>query len=387
MAFSNSSNPTKLRVGATGHLEGRTYTVLGRVVLTTGDGYKWQEYNLRAANGEFATLVYESGDWKLFQLFEPAQSLPVTAAALIRADDPVVIDDRRMNVTYVGKSRVVHIEGTPPEGVKLGDRASYFNATPVLGGMVVVSWTGLEMEYYQGHALRDRNVALGFNLPRPNLLARGVTAFRLLQPHLGVIVWCGLVFIFVFYQVLESFPDRDPVFTESAPKQAAPPARLPEHTKGKIAGHTYTVTGHALVEIARPGGKFDRHEYALVDEAGATALLVQGLRGNPTEWHVFTSRAPEADFTPYRAALFRPGRNITTDGQTAEVTDLFLSTLQGSDGEVAPVWRDRVQYGLLERVKDTWIMARWTETSLQLFQSVRVSEYEVLPAFGLGSQK
>jgi len=58
-----------------------------------------------------------------------------------------VVPDAR--VTLVDESKVYWVEGRPPEGVELGDIANYFNA---LAGnrMYVVSWTGPEVEVFQG---------------------------------------------------------------------------------------------------------------------------------------------------------------------------------------------------------------------------------------------
>ena len=379
MGFLPSRNPTKLRVGAKGSLEGRAYTVLGRVVLSTVDGYKWQEYRLRSADSQEVTLVYESGDWKFFRLIEPAAPLTAREAALVRADDTLTIGGRSVAVSYVGKSRVAFIEGAAPEGMKLGDRASYFNAERAVGGMMVVSWTGEEMEFYEGHGLSDREVARGFGLPRPNFFIRLAEDFRRLELDFGQVFLGGLVLVFLFFQFIDYIPDRDPVFLEPPSKKAAPAGRLFLHALGHLGTHDYRVTGHALLEIARPGKKFGRHEYALADETGMTALLVQGPDGNPGEWQLLIPAGHKDGFTPYEAARVPLGRVTTADGRPAE-TMVFLLQVEQLDGESAS-WPARLQYGFTALSPGQWLQARWTEQTVQLYTGQRLSTAEVAAAF------
>ncbi|MEJ1973665.1 MAG: DUF4178 domain-containing protein [Lacunisphaera sp.] len=379
MSFLGSSNPTKLRVGATGHLQGRAYTVLGRVVLTTADGYKWQEYRLGANNGEEATLVYESGDWKLFRLFEPATPLPAREAALIRADDMITFDGRPVTVTYVGKSKVVYIEGVAPEGVELGDRATYFNADRSGGGMVVVSWTGEEVECYEGHTLREREVAQAFGLPRARWWVRLGTAFRRLEWDAGQVIVIAIVLFFVGFKVVDLLDSREVSFPAPPPKQAAPAVRLPDKAVGHLGSHDYTVTGHALLEVARPGKKFSRHEYALTDENGKPALLVQSPDGNPAEWQVLTPAAFPETFTPFDAARVTVGKVTLAEGKTGEAT-VFLLNLERADG-VALAWPPPTQYGFMVRLSGHCIHARWTEKILHVYIGQGIPARDVAAAF------
>ncbi len=382
MAFLNSSNPTKLRVGTTGRLEGRAYTVVGRVVLSTADGYKWQEYNLREARGEVATLVYESGDWKLFRMFDPADPMPVREAELVRADDTVTINGRSVAVTYVGKSRVVYIEGTAPEGVELNDRASYFNAEPAAGGMIVVSWTGQEMEFYEGHNLRDREVAAGFNLPRPNMLFRAAESFRGMELDFGQVMGFGVFLVIVLMQVLPLLPDRDPVFKEPTPKQVAPAPRLAENATGLIMGHTYTVRARALVEIARPGLRFDRYEYSVVNELGEPALLIQGVDNAAGDWALLTPGTFPPDVTPYSLSGIQVGLATGRKGEKGNVIYLCQSRARDIAGRSQPQrWPADVQYGFWASTDHGWMLVRWTEQQIWCDQGRRYSETEIADAF------
>jgi hypothetical protein len=50
-------NPTSLRIGMTGTVAGKSYRVVGRVVMgveEAGQTYYWNEFNLQADDGEFA---------------------------------------------------------------------------------------------------------------------------------------------------------------------------------------------------------------------------------------------------------------------------------------------------------------------------------------------
>ena len=133
----------------------------------TGETYYWNEFNLESDGGEVATLVYEEtergGEWRLFHLFEPAYPMTAADAATKRAGDPLNLEGMQLFVRLVSKSRVYHIEGKAPEGVEVGDVAHYFNA--VTGNnMIVVSWTGEEVEFYKGLDLSPTTVSSAFNV-------------------------------------------------------------------------------------------------------------------------------------------------------------------------------------------------------------------------------
>ena len=61
------------------------------------------------------------------------------------------------------ESLVCEIEGEAPEGVELGDVAHYFNAESG-NEMVVVSWTGDEVEFYRGVNIPARAVSSAFGV-------------------------------------------------------------------------------------------------------------------------------------------------------------------------------------------------------------------------------
>jgi hypothetical protein len=66
-------------------------------------------------------------------------------------------------VTLVQRSRVYYIEAEAPEGENVDSIANFFNAEAG-DVMQVVSWTGDEVEYYNGILLSPRAVQQAFNL-------------------------------------------------------------------------------------------------------------------------------------------------------------------------------------------------------------------------------
>lgn len=383
MNISINANPSTLRIGHTGVLDGRRWTVLGRLALRSDDGYAWQEFYLGTQQGDTCTLVYEDKDWKLFRELEPANPITASEAAKYRVGDNVVVNGIKAEVDYVGGSRVTHLEGQAPPGVEVGDRARYFNAQQG-SGMLVVSWTGGEAECFSGRDLPFNSVESAFGLPKRSQWARmGLSglSWRSIDPN----YLAGGAFVLAIVLVLAAYIyDELAVPTPPAPpaKVEASPTRLPAQATGGVRGHTYTVRGHAIVEIARPGGKFDRHEYVLIDETGAPALLVQGISAHSTEWSLLTPvRLPE-DFTPYEAARVRAGKTTTADGQSGQVVYLFQSKSRVTEKatDLRP-WADEVQYGFLMRTPDHWLLVRWTEKELQAYRGRPVGSKEIAAAF------
>src|SRR5271169_2794512 len=153
-----------------GAFVGKTYRVIGRVVMgITEDGsvYTWNEYNLETAAGDRATLVYEESDgvpsWKMFTMFDPQFPISAEDAASKGAGDLVNLDGTDCHVTRVDHSRIYFLEGQGFEGETVYAKADYFNASGA-GNMIVVSWTGSEVECYRGINITSGMVAKAFNL-------------------------------------------------------------------------------------------------------------------------------------------------------------------------------------------------------------------------------
>jgi hypothetical protein len=382
------SNPTPIRIGMTGKLSGKQYRVVGRVVLgeeEDGETYYWNEFNLESDAGEVATLVYEEtergGEWRLFEMFEPQRPMTAADAATKRAGDPLNLEGTQMFVRLVSKSRVYYIEGKAPEGVEVGDVAHYFNAVSG-NNMIVVSWTGQEVEFYKGLDLSRLTVSSAFNV-------RLVDFSRLFPAaggnrRLSVLV-AGLVGVLILV-ILMVFGHRS--FTSSRRPPAivrigAPPSPLAVGKTGKLGGTRFQVQSHLLVEMAIVGRTFDRHEYLLSDETGTKALLVRGSKPGARDWWLFQPLQPLTPLTPPQAAAVRWGQTVTLDGLAAKVSELFQSTIrQAESAEASDLNTGDVFFGFTGRTQDAQLLVRWNASYVNFFQGRALPEKEVLTAFG-----
>ena len=77
--------------------------------------------------------------------------------------DRLTIDYTSVCVSLVDESRIYFIEGKAPEGMEVGDVAHYFNAESG-NTMIVVSWTGDEVEYFRGINLKRDAVTQAFGI-------------------------------------------------------------------------------------------------------------------------------------------------------------------------------------------------------------------------------
>jgi hypothetical protein len=379
-------NPTPIRIGMTGNLSGRQYRVVGRVVLgeeEDGETYYWNEFNLESDGGEAATLVYEEtehgGEWRLFQMFEPEHPMTAAEAANKRAGDPLNFDGTQMFVRLVSTSRVYAIEGKAPEAV--GDVAHYFNA--VAGNtMIVVSWTGEEVEFYKGLDLSQTTVSSAFNV-------RIVDFSRLFPAPGGHRRFSGLVaglvgaLVVVILVVvgLHSFTSsrRPPAIVRTG----APASPLAVGQTGTLGGTRFQVQSHLLVEMAMVDRKFDRHEYLLSDDQGTKALLVRGSKPGAGDWWLFQPLQPLTPLSPPQAAAVRWGQTVNLDGIAAKVSELFQATLREVESpEASDLNPGDVFFGFTARTQNAQLLVRWNANYINFFQGQALLEKEVVAAFG-----
>jgi hypothetical protein len=382
------SNPTPIRIGMTGNLAGTQYRVVGRVVLgedEEGGTYYWNEFNLESDAGEAATLVYEQtergGEWRLFHLFEPACPMTAADAATKREGDPLDLEGMHMFVRLVSQSRVYHIEGKAPEGVELGDVAQYFNA--VTGNnMIVVSWTGEEVEFYKGLDLSRTTVSAAFNV-------RIVDFSRFFPASGGNRSRAGLVIGVVVALILATFAfatfhnygrgRRPPAIAVAS----APASPLTVGKTGKLGGTQFQIQSHLLVEVAMVGRKFDRHEYLLSNDDGTKALLVRGSKPGTGDWWLFKPLQPLTPMTPQQAAAVRWGQTVNIGGLVAKVTELFQSTIRQVDSPAASeLETGAVFFGFTGQSEYAQLLVRWNANYINFFQGVALQEKEVIAAFG-----
>ena len=395
----NFANPTPLRIGMSGAFDGRRYRVAGRVVLGMEEGgetYYWNEFNLVSDDGESATLVFEEtergGQWRLFTLFEPEFAMAAQDAATKRVGDQLNLDGHDVRVTLVDETRVHHIEGEAPEGVELGDVAHYFNAEAG-SRMVVVSWTGDEVEYYRGVTVAPAMITAVFKLPsgaldrlsQPASDSYSTSGFMgdgagLSSSALVKLVGFALLVVVIFAAYALLRPTRSRAGIAKTP---APPAALTLDCTGTLAGKNYRVQGHALVEIAQVGRRYDRHEYQLLDDAENLSLLICGWKHGDKNWLLFDALQPASALTPVEAAARRVGDIVKVDAYTAPVRELFQAELRQTEGANLPQFTNGTVYFNFSAESDARpLLVRWNEQGIKFYRGSPVAAKDVITAFG-----
>jgi hypothetical protein len=300
-------------------------------------------------------------------MFEPEFPLTAADAATKRVGDRLNLTGNDVRVTFRGRSRVYRIEGKAPEGVEVGDVAEYFNAEA--GSLMqVVSWTGDEVEFYNGVNLARGMISSAFNLPyEPGALSKFAKAFSSSDSDSGNYT-SGLKFLlkagFVVFIFLILFGRELSCSTsyESAPTQkiSASPSPLTVGAAGNLDGKNYRVTAHAVVEIDETGSIFERHEYQLTDDDGRTTRLVCGLEPGDKNWTQFTPIDPLEPPRPTECAAKKIGEYVNIGGAGGTVREIFLSTLRGIDGAGGDDWLlGSSRFGFLAKSDSNGLLVRW----------------------------
>lgn len=381
----NFANPTKISLGMTATFFGRTFRVIGRSVLgeTEESGtYYWQEFNLETSGGEYADLVFEEsgsgGQWKLFEMFDPRTPMTSKEAAEKREGDLVNLDGTPLRVTLVDRSRVYFVEGKVPEGVAVGQQANYFNAEEG-DKMIVVSWTGDEVEFYSGRTIPSGAVAAAFNMAGVARLGFTATQGRsfLHTRTLRPIMFFGL-FVAAFIFMFPSLPS-----TRRAPAVIVLPAAPPPLAAGEsgvLAGRRYRIAGHAVVEVAQVGLCFLRHEYELNDDDNNNSILISGANG--ANWILCAPMEPPVPLTPQGAAALSAGQIVKLDGDSARIGQLFRSTIREADEVSSKMHRPGdVLYGFSGQMKSNTLIVRWNATNITWLKGTALTDRAVKAAF------
>jgi hypothetical protein len=377
MSFENS---TAIKVGVTGTFSGITYRVLGRSVMGVvddGTTYYWNEFNLQSESGQATTLVYEVTDsgpeWRLFTMFDPQFPITAADAATKRVGDPLNLDGTDVRVTLLDHSRVYFIEGQAPEGEDVGDRAEYFNAEAG-SKMIVVSWTGDEVECYHGVTISAAVVAKAFNLPAASL--GNLSNFTLSgtppssSSSLSIIAVGGIILFVLFLAALA--PTR--LLMRSRPvartsRVTAPEAHLPIGGSGKIDGRNYTIVSDALVELNQVGVIFQRHELHLRDEDGNGALLIRCWKPGDNNWCLLALRDPSTPMTAQQAAALQYGQKLSFSDVSVPVDTLFrFTTLKVNTTDALQSATGKVFYGFSGGTGVTLMLARWDEDNINFYE-------------------
>lgn len=396
----SNKNPTPIRVGTYGTFNGVRYLVAGRLVMgmeLDGQRYYWNEFNLVSDSGETATLVHDEGEngdeWRMFVLFEPEFPMSASDAAAKRVGDRINLEGTDVRISLVDESRVYHIEGDAPEGVELGDVAKYFNAQSG-SDMIVVSWTDDEVEYYRGKDLAPGLVAAAFNISKAEFASLAASSsgsgflssessggsgetvtVKTLQIIMGILIFAG-----IFVGMTTCGTSRPPKPLE---KIAAPAMRLKTGDTGKLDEKSWSIQGHAVVEIARTGRLHERHEYSLADEDGSLALLICGLEVNDKNWLLLSPVDPILPPTPAQAAELRVGQTNNVDGLDMKIADVFQSIAHPTEPSGFPdLDNSDVRFGLVGRASYSTMLIRWNATTIMFYRGKQIAATEVAAAFG-----
>ena len=380
------NNPTPVQLGMTGKFSGKTYRVVGRVVLgeqEAGTVYYWNEYNLQTDSGESATLVYEvterGPEWRWFELFEPQFPMTAEDAATKRVGDPLNLDGGDLPITFRQTSRIYHTEGTAPEGEHVGSVADYFNAESG-NSMQVVSWTGSEMEFYRGQTVAAAMVAVAFNLPiekfKPVFRVRDGQRASHRVVEAVVIGIFAVIFLFAIYSSCAP-PRRPPALVHLT--SPAPPLKIGSAVR--LNDVSYRIAGHLLQEVAEVGRRFERHEFYLQNDDGE-ALLFYGWTPGAKDWALFTPLHPQAPFTPQKAAAVQWTQTINVEGLTVPVTELFRCTIRQAEGATAGGFtQGSTLYGFSGQNGSALLLATWNEQAVEFYRGELVPANAVTGAF------
>ncbi len=387
------SNPTRLSLGMTGTFYGKRYRIAGRAVLgimEAGSIYCWNEFNLETESSESATLVYEENSdfsrWKWFTMFEP--DFPITAAdaAMKRVGDMVNLDGDNLRVTRVDQSRVYHVEGKPPEGERTGSNANYFNAESG-SKMVVVSWTGDEVECYTGRKINAGEVAAGFRLQGAELLKFNLTGGgQFSSPiNLKALVILGLAaFLVLITMVSLKGTSRYPAMV----RHPTQPCALTVGSSGSLDETLYHVVSHAVVEMAEIGVVWDRHEFYLQDDGGHEAWLIFGSRPDANDWQLFTPANLETSPTPREAGNIRLGDKFSVDGYVIPVNELFREIIVSVDNaDWTGIQPGGLFFGLAGQNGTNLMIARWSASAISFYKGQAIPIDEVNKAFPAAAKK
>jgi hypothetical protein len=379
------ANPTTLRIGQHGTLAGVSYRVVGRVVLGTKEGrrtYYWNEFNLLDLQGQTATLVYEEsahgGQWRLFRPFEPQHPISASDASAVRIGRLLNLDGTDVRVTLLGISTVFFIEGQAPEGVEIGDVARYFNAEAT-DKMVVVSWTGAEVECFHGHDLDSASVQRAFKLS-PNRAARLLPSSHSYHPQSSAQFWTRIVLLSLIVLpfligLLVYLDEPRPMKAIPAP---APTVRIAFGSTLRLSGQSYQVGLHSLVEAATVVARFEQHRYALAGSDTSRAFLVFNTTPATKDWMLYRELPVQPTLTPFQAAALRAGDTCELDNRQAIVSRLFQLKIKQTEGaELATNGPIRRYFGFEAKAENRPFEVIWDETSITAYRGETLTQRTV----------
>jgi hypothetical protein len=198
-----------------------------------------------------------------------------------------------------------------------------------------------------------------------------------------IVVIVALFIIFAGYSACRT---KRPPTRLTKPK--LPPAPLTIGSAGNLRGTTYRINGHSVVETAKVGQLFDRHEYQLTGDNGSPAALVFGWRPGAKTWLLLSPFQPVNPMTPQQAAARRWGEKVDLDGVPVPVTELFRSTIRKIESaESADLTNGSVLYGFTAQSGTNLFIARWQEGGITFHRGELLPAEMVVNAFALDQRK
>jgi hypothetical protein len=269
--------------------------------------------------------------------------------------------------------------------VEVGDVAQYFNAERGQW-MLVVSWTGEELEVYRGMTLPPGSVEKAFGLPAQSPLSgsnpwsgqasQDTTPVPVFKIVLSLII-VGIILFSAMPKRRHSFPSVEPKVSPSQP----PPPAVTVGRQGSLEGNVYRVTSQFTAEIASVGSLFNHHEYILVDQENRPGMLIYNFRSNTREWILFNSCTSPPTLTPVQAAALQWGAPLEIDGVSARITRMLQTTVRDLKGEVPGLKRGSRFYGVVAESGDQIFLGRWNQENIGWQRGKRIPEATVVAAF------
>jgi hypothetical protein len=120
----------------------------------------------------------------------------------------------------------------------------------------------------------------------------------------------------------------------------------------------------------------------LTDDDGAKALLVCGDKPDDAEWSLYEAFVQIPPLTGPQAAAKKVGDLVQLDGRTSTVTEIFLSTIQQTDGTgLNGLNNGTVSYGFRSVSGYRPLLARWNDAGIQFFRGQTITEKLGVAAF------
>jgi hypothetical protein len=289
-------------------------------------------------------------------------------------------------VTLVQRSQVYFVEGKLPEGVRVGQHANYFNAETA-DKMVVVSWTGEEMEFFTGRTISCGEVASAFKLTglaRFGFMLGGGRSFFSARVIFPLLFFGIIAMVLILMLKVVSTPGRPPavvVLPEAATSLSVGEA-------GVLEGRHYQIASHAVVDIAETGLRFRRHEYELDDDDTNVFLLISGAGKDAGNWTLDTPIQPATPLSPEQAGTLPAGHTVALETESPRIDKLFRSTIVKTDGDSpAKYLAGGVLYGFAATMKSNILIVRWNTTNIVWLKGTVLSDKIVRAAFAPAAGK